>query len=888
MANDSLERCVVGRVVRRRSSVGIADLLVTVYGSHLATDADLGRANTACDPIWTRIGSIFTDATGVFRLDYLAIDPESSGRLRHLAIQVKTPEQEERSATESRALKTLTRKSAGALETFLISIDEDELLNGGWRPATAERPPAEERAEAEARTRAQIQSRQIHHEQEAALRTGSDRAFATALREARSLRSTTAQHMTRFLASLSAAAERNTEGEAKNYVRANEDVFAINSLGIRRSIADRITPLTRTTAIRSTPQLLNDLVRYDGRIGLPLPADAAKVIVPWERATRNFGGITRIDPMARACRKLPSDDCARILEGASEGVDSKDEHTDCHDITSPVAPTLEPISPESLPLFIDRLVKDASSPESAFVFGRASRSTLEEIHAQVDGFSLRSGPADAPAVHEFHHLQIAFEHVWQELFDEGVIEKGNQLYETLIELGLDPNKYLFEGEDFHLDLTKSKPKKSASQAEPGSAVVKAFQVTPEQWKSLGALQQALEDLAQRYCDRVSELYGDKKKEKQNEYFVPGNESWLNWKRDAIRTIRAEAQNMLAYADAKLQTPDRFDQFHHLLDELRKDLKRPHRFSVFAANQFGRSINFGIVSTYEQRWTPESYQVGKLVKTIPLAPKEVRRFSKKTSVRLTRAEKELRNSLVTRKQESEEKTNSVREIVEKASSKTNFQLNAKGGLNLGFANIAGSSSFGHSAAEDSAEIKKEFHEAVVKAAEEHRSEVTVEVSSSVTEETSAEESGEISNPNDELPVTYMFYELQRRYQIKEKLKRVLPVVLVAQEFPAPGEIDDDWIVRHDWILRRAMLDDSFTPALTYLATRLVGDEHQLQEQYKTLKQMRRAHEEIKQTLVEIRERVGLRYAALQAGARRRASAIQADESEGFGEELFETL
>ena len=51
----------------------------------------------------------------------------------------------------------------------------------------------------------------------------------------------------------------------------------------------------------------------------------------------------------------------------------------------------------------------------------------------------------------------------------------------------------------------------------------------------------------------------------------------------------------------------------------------------------------------------------------------------------------------------------------------------------------------------------------------------------------------------------------------------PVILVANDVPAPHEIDDAWLIQHDWILRRAILDDSFRPALDYLTTSFVGAE-----------------------------------------------------------------
>ena len=46
-------------------------------------------------------------------------------------------------------------------------------------------------------------------------------------------------------------------------------------------------------------------------------------------------------------------------------------------------------------------------------------------------------------------------------------------------------------------------------------------------------------------------------------------------------------------------------------------------------------------------------------------------------------------------------------------------------------------------------------------------------------------------------------------------------------PRPDEIDDAWLIQHDWIVRRVLLDDSFRPALEYLTTSFVGDELNIQ-------------------------------------------------------------
>lgn len=82
---------------------------------------------------------------------------------------------------------------------------------------------------------------------------------------------------------------------------------------------------------------------------------------------------------------------------------------------------------------------------------------------------------------------------------------------------------------------------------------------------------------------------------------------------------------------------------------------------------------------------------------------------------------------------------------------------------------------------------------------------------------------MQNPNDELAVTYLFYELQRTYKISEKLHQLTPVILVANDVPSPNEIDDAWLMQHDWILNRTLLDDLFKPALDYLRKGFVGAE-----------------------------------------------------------------
>jgi len=96
---------------------------------------------------------------------------------------------------------------------------------------------------------------------------------------------------------------------------------------------------------------------------------------------------------------------------------------------------------------VDQLVKDsvnlqmhsATSPEARLDYGsmpvipnaadadKAQKSILQT-------FELRPGASDVTAYHDFHTLQIAFEHVWTRIFDEQLKSLGHDLYREYVKL----------------------------------------------------------------------------------------------------------------------------------------------------------------------------------------------------------------------------------------------------------------------------------------------------------------------------------------------------------------------------------------------------------------------------------------------------------------------
>jgi hypothetical protein len=323
--------------------------------------------------------------------------------------------------------------------------------------------------------------------------------------------------------------------------------------------------------------------------------------------------------------------------------------------------------------------------------------------------------------------------------------------------------------------------------------------------------------------------------------------------------------------------DRFKKAAELAESLNNKLKQRYSFTYFAADSLERSVNFGVLLTYRQKWDPVGYQAGELVRTIPLAPKEVRKYSKRTLVKKSRSQKEIEDNLRITKSDTSDTNRAESEIINKASNKSSFSLNSTSTFDipLGEKVKIGNSvntNMSNEAARDSSQVKKDFRESVIKAAQEYKNERRVEITTDASTESDVTESGEICNCNDELTVTYLFYELQRQFRVNERLHRMRPVVLVAQEMPAPHEIDDPWIVRHDWILKRALLDDSFLQAFECV-THLRGDKLMLSELERTVLEQRKILRDLRQNVKFYTDETGRMSRLMQAAINKEADIAE---------------
>src|SRR5262249_9978969 len=127
------------------------------------------------------------------------------------------------------------------------------------------------------------------------------------------------------------------------------------------------------------------------------------------------------------------------------------------------------------------------------------QSRVEAVHKGIEASKLRGGPADADALFDFHHVRLAFEPVWQELFDEKLIATGKKLYDEFVAIGVDPNDYLNIAPklgpvslgvtlDKALALfTTDKSSTMPVEVSPPAIVLAAFDITADEWARLGKI-----------------------------------------------------------------------------------------------------------------------------------------------------------------------------------------------------------------------------------------------------------------------------------------------------------------------------------------------------------------------------------------------------------------
>ena len=806
-----------GRIVLAESGVGIPNLVVTLFdvAPRDATSAQLETAKAS------RLGAVITGPDGGFEVIYPC---ESSAR-RDVSLVARAPDGER----EGKQLYATPepRRDAGAVEEFLITLTSAALVAAGVTPpagsddATLEQPSFALHGAKETLARSAVLKGEL-----------SQLAKDEVDKERKRSRVIEDKFQPQFLDQLTGHASAKTGYVPPDSTEA--DVHTASWDALARS-ANRPKPPTVGYL-----QLPRDDVPAEFPTAPNAPTDVPAPIVEREL----FGAA---DEAFRTADRTREDPVALAEDQASQPPSLTDALAD-----SPAQPGPGTTSPsgqspttteDDLPAYIHRLVDTMAAPDAP---PTETRTDPEGVQNGTDAFSLRGGPADVPAIYDFHHLQIAFDHVWTHAVDEEVIQVSSQLARAVSDAGGDPVKAVDDG---------AKPLQ-ALRAELGHVMRAQTPTIPTA-------------LARRPVDPIMNPTHPTLDPGDNPYppIPPTPPTPPHW--PPVGPIVG------GVFDAQIESTPK--QPHELLDQLEALLQEQYSFEVFAPG----SVNYGLDVTYRQRWEPLTYQVGDLVSTITLTPRETRKLNVKRVERKERMVREMEDSLEVRKDESKDQGRDEAEIVRKAQGKTSFSLTAEGSYDIGIADGDSKTSFTKDAADDSADTKKSMREAVLQAAREYKNNHKLEIETKESSEFESTESTEITNPNDELTVTYLFYELQRRFRISEQLHRLTPVVLVGMEVPNPSRRSIDRIlIMHSWIINRVLLDDRYRDALRYLTTTIVGDELALRERLSVVNRLRASADTIERNHAQLLAEVKQRNNELERMMNLRADKIDEEAQEGW--------
>jgi hypothetical protein len=110
-------------------------------------------------------------------------------------------------------------------------------------------------------------------------------------------------------------------------------------------------------------------------------------------------------------------------------------------------------------------------------------------------------------------------------------------------------------------------------------------------------------------------------------------------------------------------------------------------------------------------------------------------------------------------------------------------------------------------------------------------------------------------------------------------------LVAQSVPSVTDINEAWVLKYDWIIRRFLPDDSFEPALTYIVTTAAGERVILADLKTQMESLRTSVAQLGQQVRSALAAADREYALLQGYVVSRADTTAVDKSEGMLSSLW---
>ncbi|MBK6483553.1 MAG: hypothetical protein IPG01_10575 [Chitinophagaceae bacterium] len=288
---------------------------------------------------------------------------------------------------------------------------------------------------------------------------------------------------------------------------------------------------------------------------------------------------------------------------------------------------IHPSTSESIQNFINEQMglTFQNSPIDPIANNIQARANQESLFQSLTTYNLEKGPSDVTAYHDFRVLKIAFEDVWQEVFDAKILVGGQRLYERYIEL-----RETYEGLPAPEEITEASPSGEAEEA-PSTDEAELITFINEINSAIGTLGSNSEvppsilAIAPTITNKIFAMLTPSDMA-QLQAWSDVYESFLSTNpplETIVNSINTLWKPWTISLLAKYSSTST-DSIEGILLELNTALRQTYKFRVFAPG----SYNFGVLITYRQKWEPGNYQVGNLINTIPLAPKETVKYSKK--------------------------------------------------------------------------------------------------------------------------------------------------------------------------------------------------------------------------------------------------------------------
>ncbi|MGH7678930.1 MAG: hypothetical protein ACRENU_10720, partial [Gemmatimonadaceae bacterium] len=212
------------------------------------------------------------------------------------------------------------------------------------------------------------------------------------------------------------------------------------------------------------------------------------------------------------------------------------------------------------------------------------------------------------------------------------------------------------------------------------------------------------------------------------------------------------------------------------------------------------VNVGLRLVYRQEWRHIGAERGEVIRVLVPPPNP---------------EQETETSL-----EPDSATGKVRELADAAVRDTvqamKWPIDRDGSINTGVRCLAASTDIGLEAEcrESSRDTTARLSAVVLQAACKRRDE-TLGAASGGPEGLREPPTSPTEIHTDSGEPTHVLRRLRNRYEIATRPAEIQNVVLVAEKLPTPAQVGLAWVRRHDWILAKVLLDESFREALNVI-------------------------------------------------------------------------